>query len=112
MPPIEIVPPKENSFFDYEAKYGGKSQEICPGNFPIDIKEDIQSTAGKVHKALGLNHYSRSDFIVSPRGIYFLEVNTLPGLTEESLFPKSLDAVGFKFPDFLDHLITLAVDRK
>ena len=112
MPPVEIVPSKESSFFDYEAKYGGKSQEICPGNFPLEIKEGLQSTARKVHEALGLNHYSRSDFIVSPRGIYFLEVNTLPGLTEESLLPKSLDAVGFKFPDFLDHLITLAVDRK
>ena len=64
------------------------------------------------HEPLGLRHYSRSDFIVSPRGIYFLEANTLPGTTAESLYPKSLAAVGSGLPEFLDHVITLALEQK
>ncbi len=64
-----------------------------------------------MHQALGLRHYSRSDFIVSPKGIYYLETNTLPGMTSESLLPKSLAAVGVSFPDFLSHLVDLAMRR-
>lgn len=108
--PIEIIKPEKSDFFDYEAKYCGGSQEICPGNFSQNEKEAIQELAVAAHKALGLRHYSRSDFIISPRrGIYILEVNTLPGLTSESLLPKSLNAVGCSLPDFLDHLLTLAL---
>ena len=64
-----------------------------------------------MHRDLGLRHYSRSDFIVTPKGIYYLETNTLPGLTEESLLPKSLASVGVSFPDFLAHLVNLALMR-
>ena len=110
--PIEIIPPKKSSFFDYDAKYSGETQEICPAYFDMVIKEEIQRLAVEAHKALGLRHYSRSDFIVSPRGIYFLEVNTLPGLTEESLVPKSLSAAGATLPEFLDHIIELALNTK
>jgi len=111
--PVEIRKPTESSFFDYNAKYSGQSQEICPGNFTAVEKEMIQKIAIDAHKALGLRHYSRSDFIVHPkRGIYILETNTLPGLTGESLLPKSLQAVGCSLPDFLDHLIRLALDDK
>ena len=109
--PVEIVTKGKNSFFDYNAKYNGETDEICPANFDNIIKDEIQRLAIEAHKALGLNHYSRSDFIVSPRGIYFLEVNTLPGLTTESLLPKSLEAGGTKLSDFLDHLVELAMGR-
>ncbi len=109
LPPVEIIPPK-GKLFDYESKYNGQSQEICPGNFSDSEKREIERIAGLVHSALGLSHYSRSDFIVTPRrGIYFLEVNTLPGLTEESLFPKSLKTVGVSFKEFLDHVLKLAI---
>ncbi|MEO8637290.1 MAG: D-alanine--D-alanine ligase family protein [Candidatus Taylorbacteria bacterium] len=111
--PIEIVKPSESKFFDYQAKYGGGSKEICPGNFGREETALIAELAVKAHKALGLRHYSRSDFIVTPRrGIYILETNTLPGLTEESLFPKALHAVGSNLPEFLDHLIMLALEKK
>jgi len=111
--PVEIIHPKEHDFFDYDAKYGGKSQEIVPGNFSEAEKYEIQRLAKLAHEKLGLRHYSRSDFIVHPRrGVYILEVNTLPGLTTESLMPKSLNAIGFNFPDFLDHLLTLAIGEK
>jgi len=110
--PIEIVPPPKFSFFDYEAKYGGASKEVCPGNFSVSEKQQLSNMARRVHEGMELSHYSRSDFIVSKRGIYFLEVNTLPGLTKESLLPKALHAVGAKFSDFLDHLIALARGKK
>ncbi|MDE2213434.1 MAG: D-alanine--D-alanine ligase [Patescibacteria group bacterium] len=106
--PVEIIPPPESTFFDYGAKYSGASAEICPGNFSSEEKQLLMNTARAVHEGLGLSHYSRSDFIVSKRGVYFLETNTLPGLTSQSLLPKALRAVGSKFSDFLDHVITLA----
>lgn len=111
--PIEIIPPRESPFFDYYAKYSGKSQEICPGNFNRSEKESLQELSRRVHAALCLRHYSRSDFIIHPRrGIYFLEVNTLPGLTSESLLPKALAAVGCTLPQFLEHVISLAMTNR
>jgi len=113
LPTIEIIPAPSQKFFDYAAKYGGASREICPSNFPSDIKAELERLAVFVHKTLGLSHYSRSDFIVHPkRGIYFLEVNTLPGLTNESLIPKALEAIGSSLPEFLDHIITIAINEK
>src|SRR3989338_1823127 len=111
LPPIEIRPHEE--FFDYEAKYKGKSEEIVPATFAENIKKKIESLSKNIHQALGLRHYSRSDFIIHPRrGIYALEVNTLPGLTSESLLPKSLRAVGSDLPEFVDHVISLSLGRR
>ncbi|MDQ3014942.1 MAG: D-alanine--D-alanine ligase [bacterium] len=110
--PVEIIHPKENEFFDYDAKYSGKSQEICPGRFSQGESAEIQRLAKQVHQVLGLRHYSRTDMMVTPtRGIYVLEVNTLPGLTPQSLLPQSLAAVGVSFKDFLHHLISMAAQR-
>lgn len=110
--PVEIRKPSDSEFFDFKAKYSGKSEEICPGNFTAKEKKMIQDMAKYAHQALGLRHYSRSDFIIHPkRGVYILETNTLPGLTSESLLPKSLKAVGCTLPDFLDHLLQLALKK-
>lgn len=111
LPTIEIVPPSHTKFFDYAVKYDGSTQEICPGRFSKEETQELYRLARVMHEALGLRHYSRSDFIVSPRGIYFLETNTLPGMTSESLLPRSLAAVGVTYPDFLEHLIELALKR-
>lgn len=112
LPPVEIIPPPSATFFDNEVKYNGESQEIVPGRFSKQESIELMNQARLMHQSLGLRHYSRSDFIVSPRGIYFLETNTLPGLTSESLLPKSLAAVGVKFPDFLSHLVELSLGHK
>lgn len=109
--PIEIITPDNKKLFDYEAKYTGITREICPGRFNQKEKAEIERLATEVHKLLGLRHYSRSDFVVSPKGVYVLEVNTLPGLTEESLVPKALKASGVDYPQFLDHIITLALNN-
>ncbi len=63
-----------------------------------------------MHTALGLSQYSRTDFILAEDGIYFLETNTLPGLTKESLLPKALDAVGCDYRHFIQHLIVDALE--
>lgn len=107
LPPVEIVPP-QNDFFSYEAKYSGQTQEIVPGRFTPGVRDELMRLARVLHEGLELRHYSRSDFIISPKGIYFIETNTLPGMTTESLMPKSLAAVGVSFPDFLSHLVGLA----
>lgn len=111
LPPIEILPP-EKDFFSYEAKYSGATREIVPGRFPKATQAELMRLARVMHEGLGLRHYSRSDFIISPKGIYFIETNTLPGMTAESLLPKSLAAVGVSFPDFLSHLVDLALSGK
>ncbi len=107
LPPIEIRP--HSGFFDYQAKYQGKSEEIVPATFPQSIKTALEDVSARIHRALGLKQYSRSDFIIHPRrGIYVLEVNTLPGLTGESLVPKALRAVGSDLHELVDHLISRA----
>lgn len=121
LPPIEIVPHhthnKDGWIFDYENKYGyggtkERAQERVPGNFTHDIKRELEEIAKKAHDVLGLRHYSRSDLMIHPkRGIYILETNSLPGLTPESLLPKALEAVGVDMSEFLDHIITLAINK-
>ncbi|MBP7741205.1 MAG: D-alanine--D-alanine ligase [Candidatus Pacebacteria bacterium] len=110
LPPVEILPP-EKDFFSYDAKYSGASREIVPGRFQRSVTDELIRQARVMHGALGLRHYSRSDFIVSPKGIYYLETNTLPGLTQESLLPKSLVSVGVTLPDFFTHLADLALHK-
>lgn len=108
--PIEIRPVSGREFFDYHAKYDGSTEEICPGNFSEDEKRLMQTHAIEAHKALGLRHYSRTDFIIHPkRGIFALETNSLPGLTQESLMPKALDAAGSSYKEFLEHIIERAM---
>lgn len=110
LPTLEIIPP-EDDFYSLDAKYSGKSKLVCPGNFSRVIKEELQRLARVIHKALGLRHYSRSDFIVTPKGIYYLETNTLPGLTDQSDLPAALKSVGISLPEFFTHLVNLAMSR-
>jgi len=110
LPPIEIVP--AGGGFDYTAKYLLKStQEICPGRFSPEISGELMDLALRAHRALSCSGYSRTDFIVSPKGPIYLETNTLPGLTKASLYPKALKAQGIDFADFLKDQIVLAERR-
>jgi D-alanine-D-alanine ligase len=112
LPPIEIVPAEGGFGFDYRAKYLAKStQEICPGRFAPEISAQLMDQALRAHKALSCRGYSRSDFIVSQKGLIFLETNTLPGLTKASLYPKALKAQGIEFADFLHDQIALSARR-
>jgi D-alanine-D-alanine ligase len=107
LPPIEIIPGE--GAFDYTAKYLLKStQEICPGRFSPEITAALKDQALRAHRALSCRGYSRTDFIVSVKGLVYLETNTLPGLTAASLYPKALKAEGIEFADFLRDQIVLA----
>lgn len=114
LPPVEIVPPQSADFFSYGAKYSGETQEICPGRFSKEESKELMRAAKVIHKALGQRHYSRSDFIVSKNGIYYLETNSAAavGMTTQSLLPKALEAVGVKFSDFLVHIIDSVIGRR
>ncbi|MCF7815960.1 MAG: D-alanine--D-alanine ligase [Candidatus Pacebacteria bacterium] len=112
LPPIEIVIPERSEFFNEEVKYDGTTQEICPGRFDRSTKNEIERVSKLVHTTLNLSQYSRSDFIISDDGIYFLEVNTLPGLTKESLFPRAIQTVGGTYSEFITHLLTDALNVK
>lgn len=110
--PVEIVDlsTKKKGVWGYDSKYSDDlHQLICPGNFSEQESRKIMQSAADAHRALGLRHYSRSDFIVTKRGIYILETNTLPGLTSASLYPKALSASGISLGEFLDHIIELAL---
>ena len=107
LPPIEIIPGEGN--FDYAAKYLlSSTQEICPGRFSPEVTAGLMDQAMRAHRAMSCTGYSRSDFIVSDKGLVYLETNTLPGLTKSSLYPKALKAQGIAFVDFLRDLIELA----
>jgi D-alanine-D-alanine ligase len=111
LPPVEIKPTK-GAFFDYDEKYAGFAREVCPAPFPYATTQALLKAGREVHQTLGLRDYSRSDFIVSKHGIFFLEVNTLPGLTETSLIPQAVRAVGSSLPEFLEHLVLRAHARR
>ncbi len=110
--PIEIRRDK-NSVFGFDTKYNeGGVRELSQGKFTKEELEQIEKAVIEAHKSIHARHYSRTDFIIHPRrGVYILEVNTLPGLTKESLLPKSLETIGVKISDFLHHLVGLALKR-
>jgi D-alanine-D-alanine ligase len=108
LPVIEIVPPADDPIFSYENKYNGRTQEICPGRFSYHEKAVLEEAARRIHEVLRCSHYSRSDFIVRDGQVYFLETNTLPGLTNQSLLPKAAAAVGVSYGALIEHILGLA----
>lgn len=109
-PPIEIISTNE-AHFSHEAKMTGGGRRNCPGSFSRVASEDLQLAARAMHRALGLRHYSQSDFIVTPKGVYYLETDALPALTRDSLLSQSLSSVGIAHPEFFSHLVSLALSR-
>jgi D-alanine-D-alanine ligase len=98
--------------FDYTGKYlGHGTREICPARIPDSMRDEAQHVALTAHQALGLEGYSRSDVIAADDGIYYLETNTLPGLTAQSLVPQQLREAGIEFRTFLDEQLALSRRR-
>ncbi len=113
LPVIEIVPGQEYGFFDYKAKYVvGATEEICPARIDDIVKDKVQEYAITAHKALFLRGYSRTDMILRDGRLYVLETNTIPGMTETSLYPQAAKAAGYSFPKLLDRLISLAMEKE
>ena len=109
LPCVEINP--KDGGYDYSNKYkAGATEEICPGRLAPEQAEEMGNMARDVHRILGLRTYSRSDFMVTADGtIYFLEVNTLPGMTPTSLVPQEAAAVGISYEDLCDQIVGDAV---
>jgi len=109
--PGEIIPSKE--FYDYEAKYiDTGSKLIIPANLRADVTKELQDYARKAFMAVEAKGLARMDFFVTEdESIYINEINTLPGFTEISMYPKLWEASGLSYPDLLDRLIELGMER-
>jgi len=113
LPIVEILPQGNHHFFDYQAKYTpGATKEICPAPLPSHLTEKAQQCALLAHKALGCKGYSRTDMILKGEDIYILETNTIPGMTETSIFPLAAKAMGMSFSALVEELINLALETK
>jgi D-alanine--D-alanine ligase len=112
LPVIEIMPPQGEEF-SYENKYNGATAELCP---PQHVSAETQKLATeyarKLHKLAGVRHLSRTDMIVRPDGsLVILEINTMPGMTSNSLFPVGAKAAGMSFKDLVSELAELALAK-
>ncbi len=109
LPIIEIVP--DGGLYDYDAKYiTGKSKYEVPAKLSGKLSRKIQDDALKIYNAIGCRHYARVDFRLNENDEhFFLEVNTLPGMTSNSLFPKAAANAGLEFPELIDTIIKIAM---
>lgn len=103
LPIIEII--TENEYFDYDAKYNGHSREVCPAEAPEEVVKLVQATTARIYENLDCAGLVRMDYIYAEDGLYFLEVNTIPGMTSASLVPKMVRAAGIDITDFLTDII-------
>ena len=103
LPPTEII--SHNSFFDYDAKYNGESDEITPADITKEEEEEVRKISLDIYKKLKINGFSRCDFILRNNLFYFLEVNTNPGLTEESILPQQAIAANISLKDLFRSVI-------
>ena len=105
LPIIEIKP--VSGFYDYENKYQhGKTIEVCPAEINKTLANEIQEIAIRIHELLKLGYYSRIDFIIDEMNkVYFLEANTLPGMTPTSLIPQEAKAVGISYENLCELIV-------
>lgn len=110
LPVIEIIPPVGEEF-DYDNKYSGRTQELCPPQHVTQsTQQHAQTMAEHIHRGLNLRHLSRTDMIVTDDELYVLEVNTIPGLTEVSLVPLAAQTAGMTMDQLIQRLVDLAVE--
>ena len=110
LPITEIV--SENDFFDYEAKYLGKSQEITPARISEEMAQKVRTVAQKVYEVLKMEGFSRSEYIFKDDEPHLLEINTIPGLTEESILPQQAAEAGISLPALFSNAIEEALNKK
>lgn len=107
LPMTEIV--TDNDFFDYEAKYLGKSEEITPVQLSDEIHEKLADTASKVYQVLDMSGITRSEYILVNNEPHFLEMNTVPGLTNESIIPQQAAEAGISLQNLFHNAIEMAL---
>jgi D-alanine-D-alanine ligase len=108
LPIVEVVP--KSGFYDFEAKYTkGATQYFCPADLPAELSSQLQNLAKRLCRRIGCEGVARADFIISAENVpYFLEVNTLPGMTALSLVPKAAAAAGLSFEDLVEKILLSA----
>ncbi len=108
LPVIEIIPPQDQEF-DYENKYNGTTKELCPPeNISQDLQEKAQGLALAVHKATGCRHLSRTDILINEAGeLFIIDTNTIPGLTNQSLYPKAAAVAGYSWLELVKRFTQL-----
>jgi D-alanine-D-alanine ligase len=114
LPPTEIIL-AGSPFFDYKTKYAPATMEITPAPIPDSFTQAVKRAALIAHKAVGCCNFSRSDFILSGKDkgkLFILEINTIPGMTENSLIPRAAKAIGMSFPKLLETLVQGALLKK
>lgn len=110
LPPVEIM--TNAAFFDYRAKYESKlTREICPAPLTAEETSMVQGLARQAHELFGCDGLSRTDMILQDGIVYFLETNTIPGMTEQSLCPKEAVAMGNDFAWLIERLINLVKEK-
>jgi D-alanine-D-alanine ligase len=110
LPITEIV--TENDFFDYEAKYEGKSQEITPARISATERTNVEQNAKLAYEVLKMKGYTRSEFILIDEIPYMLEMNTTPGLTDQSILPQQAIAAGLSLSELFESAIEEALNEK
>jgi D-alanine-D-alanine ligase len=108
LPITEIV--SENDFFDYEAKYQGKAQEITPARISEEMTQKVSEIAQRAYEVLKMKGFSRSEFIIVDGEAYMLEMNTIPGLTSKSLIPQQAEVAGISLGDLFTNAIELVLN--
>ncbi|HEX8832965.1 MAG TPA: ATP-grasp domain-containing protein, partial [Abditibacteriaceae bacterium] len=111
LPIVEVVPQIGDGFFDFQAKYSaGGAQHLIPPRLAEDVQEQIRDYVLRAFGALGCRGVARADFIISSEGTpYFLEINTLPGMTNTSLVPEAAAAAGISFNELVEMLVADAL---
>lgn len=110
LPIVEIIPP-EGEWFSYENKYSGRTKEIPNApSLTFGQQSRVKKIALKIHNRLGCRHMSRTDFIFRNGDAFALEINTIPGLTKQSLLPKAALAAGITFDEVTDRLVKIALN--
>ena len=112
LPSIEIIP--KEGFYDYANKYQpGAALEVCPSEIPAEWEEKLRAAALRVYETLGLSVYSRADFIVTSDGEpWFLEINTLPGMTPTSLLPQEAAAAGIDYNQLCERIVYASLEAR
>ena len=112
LPSIEIIP--KEGFYDYANKYqSGAALEVCPAEIPAQTEEKLRAAALRVYETLGLSVYARADFIVTEDGEpWFLEINTLPGMTPTSLLPQEAAAAGIDYNELCQRIVHASLEAR
>ncbi len=112
LPPVEICP-DEDTWYDYENKYNGKTVEVCPALIPEDVLAEMSEKSIRFGELLGLSVYYRIDYLLDEQGtLYALEANSLPGMTSTSLVPQEAKAIGLEYPELCEKIIEISLRQR